>query len=151
MNLEGRILQPLRKAGAEPISSAALSEQLETSPAAIWPRIKELQEQGYEIEASPHLGYRLLGSPDVLQAGDLVSRLSAKRLIGRDIQVFQETTSTNDIIDKLARDGVAEGVVVFAEAQTRGRGRLGRTWVSPASKGLWFSVLLTPNLPPREA
>jgi BirA family biotin operon repressor/biotin-[acetyl-CoA-carboxylase] ligase len=64
--------------------------------------------------------------------------------------VFEETTSTNDVIEKLARDGVKEGVVVFAESQTRGRGRLGRKWMSPAHKGLWFSILLRPELSPQE-
>src|SRR6185295_16841370 len=50
----------------------------------------------------------------------------------------------------LARDGVREGVVVFAESQTRGRGRLGLRWASPARKGLWFSILLRPDLRPQE-
>ncbi|MEW6158592.1 MAG: biotin--[acetyl-CoA-carboxylase] ligase, partial [Verrucomicrobiota bacterium] len=65
--------------------------------------------------------------------------------------VFSETTSTNDVVEKLARDGVKEGVVVFAECQTKGRGRLGRKWASPRGKGLWFSVLLRPNLRPQAA
>ena len=63
--------------------------------------------------------------------------LGKPRVIGRDLQVFEETTSTNDVLEKLARDGVPEGAVVFAESQSRGRGRLGRKWVSPARKGLW--------------
>ena len=87
--------------------------------------------------------------PDVLHADDLLSRLGKTRFIGRDIRVFQETTSTNDVIEKLARDGVKEGVVVFAESQTKGRGRLGRKWMSPLRKGLWFSVLLRPRLHPQ--
>jgi BirA family biotin operon repressor/biotin-[acetyl-CoA-carboxylase] ligase len=86
----------------------------------------------------------------VLHANDLISRLGKTKVIGRDIRVFEETTSTNDVIEKLARDGVKEGVVVFAESQTRGRGRLGRKWMSPAKRGLWFSVLLRPNLHPQE-
>src|SRR5476651_1654536 len=75
----------------------------------------------------------------------------ATKVIGRDIQVFEQTTSTNDVIEKLARDGVKEGAVVFAESQTKGRGRLGRKWISPAHKGLWFSILLRPQLRPQEA
>jgi BirA family biotin operon repressor/biotin-[acetyl-CoA-carboxylase] ligase len=71
-------------------------------------------------------------------------------VIGRDIRVFEQTTSTNDVVEKLARDGVKEGVVVFAESQTKGRGRLGRVWTSPVRKGLWFSILLRPNLRPQE-
>jgi BirA family biotin operon repressor/biotin-[acetyl-CoA-carboxylase] ligase len=91
-----------------------------------------------------------LSVPDVLHADDLLSRLPRPKVIGRDIRVFQQTTSTNDVIEKLARDGVKEGVVVFAESQTRGRGRLGRKWLSPAQGGLWFSVLLRPDLRPQE-
>jgi BirA family biotin operon repressor/biotin-[acetyl-CoA-carboxylase] ligase len=89
--------------------------------------------------------------PDVLHADDLLARLYKTKIIGRDVRVFEQTTSTNDVIEKLARDGVKEGVVVFAESQTRGRGRLGRKWISPAYKGLWFSVLLRPDLRPQEA
>ena len=113
-------------------------------------RIEDLRALGYEIEASPHLGYRLISAPDVLHADDLFSRLGQTKVIGRDIQVFEETTSTNDVVERLARDGVNEGAVVFAESQTKGRGRLGRKWVSPARKGLWFSILLRPNLRPVE-
>src|SRR5262245_34889328 len=76
-------------------------------------------------------------------------RLGSGSVLGRDIRVFEKTTSTNDVIEKLARDGVNEGVVVFAETQTRGRGRLGRKWLSPARKGLWFSILLRPRLRPQ--
>src|SRR5256885_15483766 len=77
--------------------------------------------------------------------------VNVSRVIGRDIRVFEETTSTNDVVERLARDGVREGIVVFAETQTRGRGRLGRKWVSPARKGLWLSVLLRPPLSPQAA
>src|SRR4029077_18305943 len=97
-----------------------------------------------------HEGYRLLHAPDVLLADDLLSRLGETKVIGRDIRVFHETTSTSDVVEKLARDGVREGVVVFAESQTKGRGRLGRKWMSPSKKGLWFSVLLRPRLRPQE-
>jgi BirA family biotin operon repressor/biotin-[acetyl-CoA-carboxylase] ligase len=109
-----------------------------------------LRRLGYEIEAGPHFGYRLVGSPDVLHADDLLARLGKTKVIGRDIHVFEQTTSTNDVIEKFARDGVKEGAVVFAESQTKGRGRLGRKWISPERKGLWFSVLLRPDLRPQE-
>ena len=149
--LDVEILNSLRAAGGGSVSGAEISQKLGVSRAAIWARIEDLRGVGYDIEASPHLGYRLLSTPDVLHADDLVSRLGPTRVIGRDIRVFEKTTSTNDVIEKLARDGVKEGAVVLAEAQTRGRGRLGRSWLSPARKGLWFSVLLRPNLRPVEA
>lgn len=151
MTTDAQILSSLRSAANNGVSGAELSQKLGISRAAIWARIEELRKLGYEIEASPHLGYRLANDPDLLHADDLVARLGRTKVIGRDMRVFQETTSTNDVVEKLARDGVKEGVVVFAESQTQGRGRLGRKWVSPAGKGLWFSVLLRPDLRPQEA
>jgi BirA family transcriptional regulator, biotin operon repressor / biotin---[acetyl-CoA-carboxylase] ligase len=151
MTLDARILAALRSAGDGAVSGAELSQDLGVSRAVIWAHIEDLRKLGYEVEASPHLGYRLVGTPDCLHADDLTALLGQVQVIGREIHVFQETTSTNDVIEKLARDGVREGVVVFAESQTRGRGRLGRKWMSPARKGLWFSVLLRPELPPQSA
>jgi BirA family biotin operon repressor/biotin-[acetyl-CoA-carboxylase] ligase len=150
MTTDAKILSALR-ANSGGVSGADLAEQLNISRAAVWARIEELRRVGYEIEAGPHFGYRMLGEPDVLLADDLLARLGKTKVIGRDIQVFEQTTSTNDVIEKLARDSVQEGVVVFAEAQTKGRGRLGRRWISPARKGLWFSILLRPALRPQEA
>lgn len=151
MTTDAQILSALRAAGDGSVSGAEISQRLGISRAAIWARVEELRKLGYEIEASPHLGYRLINSPDVLHADDLTARLGKTEVVGRDIRVFEETTSTNDVIERFARDGVKEGVVVFAESQTKGRGRLGRQWISPARKGLWFSVLLRPNLRPQEA
>jgi BirA family biotin operon repressor/biotin-[acetyl-CoA-carboxylase] ligase len=148
---DAQILKALQDADEGGVSGAELSSQLGVSRAAVWSRIKDLRVLGYDIQASPHLGYRLLGSPDLLHADDLIARLGKTKVIGRDIRVFDQTASTNDVVEKLARDGVAEGVVVFAESQTKGRGRLGRAWISPPRKGLWFSVLLRPELRPNEA
>ncbi len=151
MTIDAQILSALRAAGDHGVSGAELSQQLGISRAAIWARIEELRACGYDISASPHHGYRLVSVPDVLHADDLLSRLGATRVVGRDIRVFQETTSTNDVVERLARDRVKEGVVVFAESQTQGRGRLGRKWISPAGRGLWFSALLRPDLRPQAA
>ena len=150
MSLDVQILTALRAAGDGAVSGAEMSLKLHVSRAAVWARIEDLRSLGYDIEASPHRGYRLLSVPDLLHADDLISRLGKTNVVGRDIRVFQDTTSTNDVIEKLARDGVKEGAVVFAESQTRGRGRLGRKWMSPAKRGLWFSVLLRPDLRPQE-
>ena len=149
MTTDAKILVALR-ANADGVSGAQLAEQLAISRAAVWARIEELRRVGFDIEAGPHFGYRLLDEPDALLADDLLARLGPTRIIGRDIQVFEQTTSTNDVAEKLARDGVREGAVVFAESQTKGRGRLGRAWMSPTRKGLWFSVLLRPDLQPQE-
>ena len=150
-SVDARILLALRTAGNGFVSGADLATQLGISRAAIWARIEDLRKLGYDISASPHQGYQLLGVPDRLCADDLLALAVENQVVGRDIRVFEETNSTNDVVDKLARDGVKEGAVVFAEAQTKGRGRLGRKWMSPARKGLWFSVLLRPRLRPQAA
>ena len=149
MTTDAKILSALR-AHPNGVSGAQLAEQLAISRAAVWARMDDLRQAGYNIEAGPHFGYRLVSSPNALHADDLLARLGTTKVIGRDIRVFEETTSTNDVIEKLARDGVKEGVVVFAESQTKGRGRLGRKWMSPTHQGLWFSVLLRPKLSPQE-
>jgi BirA family biotin operon repressor/biotin-[acetyl-CoA-carboxylase] ligase len=148
MTIDTKILSALRAAGDGGVAGTELSQKLGISRAAIWARIEELRALGYEIEARPHLGYHLVSAPDLLHADDLLSALGKTKVIGRAIQVFEETTSTNDVIERLARDGVPEGAVVFAESQTKGRGRLGRKWMSPPRKGLWFSILLRPAMRP---
>lgn len=152
MTTDAHILAALHAAGSAGVSGAELAERLGITRAAVWARIQELRALGFEIEASPHHGYRLVRCPDRLLADDLLARVAHRvQRIGRDIRVLAQTASTNDVAEKLALDGAREGVVVFAEEQTRGRGRLGRSWISPPGKGLWFSVLLRPPLRTTEA
>lgn len=148
MSLDAEILDALRSA-AGGVSGADLALRLGVSRAAVWSRIQELRVLGYQIEASPHLGYRLVASPDALHGDDLRLRLGQTQVVGREIRVFEETSSTNDVVEKMARDGVAEGIAVFAEKQNRGRGRLGRSWHSPRRLGLYLSVLLRPKVAPQ--
>jgi BirA family transcriptional regulator, biotin operon repressor / biotin---[acetyl-CoA-carboxylase] ligase len=89
-----------------------------------------------------------------MSAADLADRLAADAfqrgtggtIIGRQVVVLEQTTSTNDAILRLAEAGATEGLVVFAEHQTAGRGQRSRRWESIAHKGLWLSILLYPNI-----
>ena len=84
----------------------------------------------------------------------VADRLSSEKLraelgqctIGREIIVLEETTSTNDVVLQMANAGAPEGLVVFAEHQSAGRGQRGNIWESAAGKGLWLSVLLRPKV-----
>ena len=149
MNPAAQILAALRST-EHGVSGTDLCHQLGVSRAAVWSQIESLREVGFEIVASPHRGYQLVSSPDTLLADDMMSRLGKVNVIGREITVLEQTTSTNDEIQKAALNGHEEGLVVFAESQTHGRGRMGRRWSSPAGKGLWFSFLLRPRLAPGE-
>ena len=146
MSLDAQILAAFRAGDDGFITSADLSHRLSVSRATVGRHIEELRSLGYDIQHQPSLGYRLAASPDILFAEDIQHRLG-KTVIGRQVLVYERTASTNDVVEKLALDGAAGGVVVFAESQTHGRGRMGRSWASPRGKGLWFSTLLRPKLP----
>jgi BirA family biotin operon repressor/biotin-[acetyl-CoA-carboxylase] ligase len=139
------ILQALRAAEGH-LSCAELARELRITPETIAAQLAELKTAGYDIEEHPHFGYRLISAPDRLIASDLSGMLEGVRL-AREILVFEKTDSTNDVAARMGREGAAEGLVIFAEAQTAGRGRLGRRWESDSHQGLWFSLLLRPRFP----
>ena len=147
------ILETFYRSSGQFVSAAQLAKLMLASTGKVAAEVAELEKLGYVIELHPHHGYRLLESPNRLMADDLEARLESfeavgrTRVIGSEILVFKETASTNDVCEQLGRSGGRDGLVVFAESQTKGRGRYGRAWVSPRGKGLWFSVLLRPNLP----
>src|SRR6266566_5000074 len=70
----------------------------------------------------------------------------ASATIGRQIILLEQTSSTNDAILQVATTNSNEGLVLFAEHQTAGRGQRGNRWESAAGKGLWFSILLRPEI-----
>jgi len=81
-----------------------------------------------------------------LVAAELV-RTRSTAVVGREVRVLDRVTSTNDLVWQMAEDGAPEGLTVFAHAQTAGRGRFRRRWISPAGKGIWCSILLRPEVP----
>lgn len=80
-----------------------------------------------------------------LDAGAIRDR-AATTVIGREVIVVEETGSTNDLLLEMTNASTPEGLVVFAESQTAGRGQRGNRWISPPRLGLWFSILLRPQL-----
>jgi BirA family biotin operon repressor/biotin-[acetyl-CoA-carboxylase] ligase len=139
--LKGQILKALRER-SDYLSGEKLSEQLGISRVSIWKHIRSLKEDGYVIKASSS-GYKLVSSPDLLlpyEFPDLEQR----------IHYFPEIGSTMDAARDLAKKGVEEGTIVIAEAQTRGRGRLSREWLSPEG-GIYFTMVLRPRISPAYA
>ncbi|MDG2303863.1 MAG: biotin--[acetyl-CoA-carboxylase] ligase [Candidatus Binatia bacterium] len=128
-------------------SGAEIGTRIGVSRTAVWKKIEALRERGYSIEAMAGRGYRLLGGPDRLLPTEVRRHLTAKRL-GMDIVHREEVDSTNRLAGELARGGAPEGTVVVAEAQTAGRGRLGREWTSPSNLNLYLSVVLRPPVAP---
>jgi len=86
--------------------------------------------------------------------GEDIEKLDREKLLrpgarlGHDVVIKDVTGSTNDDAMELAKDGAPHGLVVIADRQDKGRGRLGRKWLSPPGAGLYFSVILKDGLPP---
>lgn len=138
------VLSLLVRAGATPISGEAMSGCLGVSRAAVWQAVEALRREGYMISSAPRRGYLLESSPDRLSPGALAGA-TAGRLVGREIVCLDTVDSTNDEVKRRAAAGAAEGLVVLADSQTKGKGRRGRAFSSPAGAGLYLSILLRPS------
>lgn len=148
--LEQRLLELLRETEGRVISGEELGCELAVSRTAVWKHIKNLMAQGYKIESVPSRGYRFLAAPDVLTTLELTIGLRTKR-IGCQVTCVQETESTNFLAFRFAENAAPEGAVVIAEAQTGGKGRMGRHWESPPGVNLYCSVILRPPMSPARA
>lgn len=147
--LDAKILKALRHHPGGHVSGEDICRLADVSRAAVWKHIEKLRSDGYEIEASPHLGYRLVRAPDSLIPDEIRWQLKAK-ILGREIIAYRAVDSTNDAAYRLAEQGSKEGLVVVSEEQHKGKGRHGRRWVSPAKGGIYLSCVLRPKMPPHE-
>ena len=132
-------------------SGEELSLRLKMSRAAVWKHIAGLRKDGYEIEAATRKGYQLKSAPSLLLPAEIRDGLKTSVWGKREIVYHPETASTNTDAKILATQGAPEGTVVIAEHQTRGRGRLGRNWYSPRSRGVYISIIIRPHLSLQDA
>ncbi len=130
------------------VSGEEMSKKLGVTRAAIWKKIEALRNKGYKIQASPARGYKLIKTPE-FSVEELKTLIKGD--VGGEIIFFESIDSTNLIAMKLAEKGSPEGTVVIADSQTKGRGRLGRAWVSPPMAGIYMSVIVRPGLEPKDA
>lgn len=145
-----KILELLRRSGGEPVSGEEISRLLDVSRTAVWKHIQTLKSAGYAIDSVPKKGYILKEAPDRLFPQEILSRLQTKWL-GRNICYRDSVDSSNNLAKALANEGAENGLLVVAEEQGAGKGRLSRGWISPYAKGIWFSVVLRPPFLPEEA
>jgi BirA family biotin operon repressor/biotin-[acetyl-CoA-carboxylase] ligase len=141
------LLETLSRAGEEFQSGEDLAKWFGCSRTAIWKGISILRKEGYPIEAVTNRGYRLLAGSQRLQREiDIQLQKRGMQDIFR-VHVEDVVLSTNLQAREAGVNGCTENEVFVAILQTQGRGRLGRTWESEANAGLWFSVLLRPDMP----
>ncbi len=131
------------------LSGEEISKKFGITRSAIWKQVNILRDMGYTIKSSPRRGYCLKESPDLLLPEEIWA-MSKLKILGNRICYRSVTESTNDDAKKLAQEGAPSGTLVIAEKQQGGRGRMGRAWNSPAG-GLWFSIVLRPELSPVDA
>lgn len=134
----------------EYISGQELCDHFQVSRTAVWKIINQLKEEGYLIESKQNRGYRLLESPDTMEAYELESRMCTK-WAGRKVFCKKETGSTNTDCKLLAGQGAPHGTLAVAERQVSGKGRRGRGWESPAGEAIYMSLLCRPDFSPDRA
>ncbi|WP_144511357.1 biotin--[acetyl-CoA-carboxylase] ligase [Bacillus sp. FJAT-22090] len=150
MSIKEKILSQLLGAKGEPISGQKLADELNISRTMIWKHLKNIEEDGYVIEAIKKKGYILQSIPDIVSPDRITPHLETKH-IGRNIVYHPVCDSTQIIAAEKAREDALHGTVVITEEQTAGRGRLERSWDSSASKGIWMSVIIRPEISPQNA
>lgn len=130
----------------EYLSGQEISGHLQCSRTAIWKHINQLKEAGFEIESIRNRGYRLIQEPDQISPHGIAARLKKDSMF--QYVIHKETTSsTQDDAMELIQSGAAQGTVVISDTQSKGRGRLGREWHSASDGGLWFSMIVKPDIP----
>ena len=147
--LDEKILNVLRHSKDSYVSGEELCKLAGISRAAIWKHMEKLREEGYEIEALPHLGYKLVSIPDSLIPSEIKWKLKTK-VFGRNVISYRKVDSTNIVAYELAEKGMKEGTVILADEQVKGKGRHGRHWSSPSKSGIYMSCILRPSIAPNE-
>jgi len=127
------------------ISGESISDKLDVSRASVWKHIKNLEKEGYRIESKTSQGYRIVGKLDSANPSYEISHKLNTRYIGQKVEYFKTIDSTNTYANKIATQS-PEGTVILSDEQTRGKGRIGRTWISEQNKGLYFSIILKPDI-----
>ncbi|HWT27489.1 MAG TPA: biotin--[acetyl-CoA-carboxylase] ligase [Mobilitalea sp.] len=145
MELKQQVLKILEENRGNSVNGAKLADELYVTRSAIWKAIKALQKDGYNITAVTNKGYCLQPNNDIVSAESIhpFLREKARNFV---LDVRQSVTSTNTLAKELAGQGAKEGTVIIAREQTEGRGRMGRTFYSPNSSGIYFSIILRPDL-----
>lgn len=147
--MKEKILDFLR-ANKDYISGEYISRELNISRAAVWKYIDILRKEGYVIDSSSRKGYKLVESAKLLNYSEIKEFLTTK-YIGRRVHYLTSVTSTNEVGKTLAEKGEIEGTIIISEEQTKGKGRLGRKWITEGPDSIAASLILKPNISPREA
>lgn len=128
-------------ASGERLSGPAIGEQLGISRTAVWKHLQQLQEWGIPVRKHRGQGYQIEGGIELLSHAGIASRMSSEaEVLLQELHLLDHIDSTNLYAKSLIESGRGAGQVCLAERQTQGRGRLGRTWVSPFGRNVYLSA-----------
>ena len=145
MSIKHQILEIFEENRGSYISGGSLAKKLNVSRNAVWKVVKALQDEGYEINAVTNKGYCLSPETDILSSQSIAKYLNDSNR-NLDLRVYKTISSTNSVLKEMADKDAPEGTVLVSEEQTAGRGRMGRSFFSPAGTGIYMSILLRPEL-----
>ncbi|MDL2281247.1 biotin--[acetyl-CoA-carboxylase] ligase [Selenomonadales bacterium OttesenSCG-928-I06] len=144
MSVKKEILKILEENRGKNLSGQDIADKLSVSRAAVWKAIRSLKEQGYQIYATTNKGYRMDENSDVLSVEGIRAFLD-ECYQENNVLIYESLDSTNSHAKRLVIDGIEHGSIIIADEQTAGRGRLGRSFFSPAHTGLYMSLVLRPK------
>lgn len=142
MTVKNEVIKLLEKNGE--LEGQYLADTLGVSRQAVWNAVNALKNEGYEIIGTSNRGYRLKKTGDVLCA-EIIEENAESTVDTISVTVLQSVDSTNTYAKRLAAGGCPSGTVIIANEQTGGRGRRGNSFFSPASTGLYMSVVIRPQ------
>jgi len=145
-----RLLSLLMDHATVVVSGAKVAREIGVTRWTVWRWMEKLRSLGVRVKGHPMKGYQLERMPDILVPGQLQKHLRGTGL-GRRIHHFFKIDSTNTVAMNLGAQDEPHGSIVLAEEQTAGRGRVGRSWYSEKSSGIYVSVLLRPEISPVQA
>ncbi len=147
-----RLLQMLLEQNGNALSGEKAASDLNISRVSVWKAIQKLKKEGYDIKSSTNKGYTLNPSSDILNETEIENNLSdfAKKLCSGKIKIFKTIDSTNNeakrFLNTPADAKKFNASFFFAEHQSAGRGRFFRTFYSPKEAGLYFSLIICPEI-----
>lgn len=150
MSLKETVLEILEQKKGRYISGNELADQIGVSRNAVWKAVKSLQGAGYAITAVTNKGYCLELENDILSVQS-ISKYLLPELSHLQIEVHKVIDSTNSRAKEYAAQGKSEGLIVVAQEQTAGRGRMGRSFYSPSMSGVYISFLMRPRFTAQES
>jgi BirA family biotin operon repressor/biotin-[acetyl-CoA-carboxylase] ligase len=145
--LDSSILRAFLAAAGEPVSGDRLAKELGVTRVAVWSRLERLRAAGFVFAAAPRKGYRLEATPRTLHPALLDAHLRRLKVTAA-VDLLPTVDSTNSEAERRLAAGQEAPFAVLAQAQTAGRGRLGRRWHSGPSGNLYLSLAFRPFLDP---